>query len=74
MYRKGTRIGFIVLLALLLDMGVRAQELKCNVQIVTQQIQGTNKLVFQTLQTAIYEFMNMPTLPPFIILSKAFFR
>lgn len=58
MYRKGTRIGFIVLLALLLDMGVRAQELKCNIQIVTQQIQGTNKLVFQTLQTAIYEFMN----------------
>jgi hypothetical protein len=35
-----------------------AQELKCNIQIVTQQIQGTNKQVFQTLQTAIYEFMN----------------
>ncbi len=34
------------------------QELKCNVQIVSQQIQGTNKQVFQTLQTAIYEFMN----------------
>lgn len=35
-----------------------SQELKCNVQIVSQQIQGTNKQVFQTLQTAIYEFMN----------------
>jgi hypothetical protein len=36
----------------------RPQELRCNIQIVTQQIQGTNKQVFQTLQTAIYEFMN----------------
>lgn len=36
----------------------RAQELNCNVQIVTQQIQGTNKQVFETLQTAIFEFMN----------------
>lgn len=36
----------------------QAQELKCNVQIVTQQIQGTNKQVYQTLQNAIYEFMN----------------
>ncbi len=35
-----------------------AQELMCNVQVITQQIQGTNKQVFQTLQTSIYEFMN----------------
>jgi len=35
-----------------------SQELKCNIQIVSQQIQGTNKQVFQTMQTAVYEFMN----------------
>jgi hypothetical protein len=35
-----------------------SQELKCNVQVVSQQIQGTNKQVYQTMQTAIYEFMN----------------
>jgi len=34
------------------------QELKCNVQIVSEQIQGTNKKVFETLQSALYEFMN----------------
>lgn len=34
------------------------QELRCNVQVVSQQVQGTNKQVFQTLQNAIYEFMN----------------
>lgn len=35
-----------------------AQELQCNVQIVTSKLQGTNKQIFQTLQNAIYEFMN----------------
>lgn len=37
---------------------LKSQELKCNVQIVSSQIQGTNKKVFETLQNAIYEFMN----------------
>lgn len=34
------------------------QELRCNVQVSSQQIQGTNKQIFETLQGAIYEFMN----------------
>ena len=55
------RKGFIVIMTLMFPLLVQAQELKCNVQIVTQQIQGTNKQVFQTLQTAIYEFMNNTT-------------
>lgn len=37
---------------------ITAQELNCNVQVNTQQIQGTNKQIFQTLQTAMFEFMN----------------
>lgn len=35
-----------------------AQELNCNVQVSSEQVQGTNKQVFETLQNAIYEFMN----------------
>jgi hypothetical protein len=35
-----------------------AQELKCNVQVVSEQVQGTNKSVFETLQKAISEFVN----------------
>ncbi|MBI4646027.1 MAG: DUF4835 family protein [Bacteroidia bacterium] len=35
-----------------------SQELKCRVQVVTQQIQGTNKQIFQTLQNELYEFLN----------------
>ena len=37
---------------------LQGQELRCQVQVVSQQIQGTNKQVFQTLQNTIYEFMN----------------
>ncbi len=37
---------------------ILAQELKCNIQINSQKIQGTNRVVYQTLQTALYEFMN----------------
>ncbi|MBN2273122.1 MAG: DUF4835 family protein [Bacteroidales bacterium] len=35
-----------------------SQELRCNIQLVTTKIPGTNKQVFQTLQGAITEFMN----------------
>ncbi len=48
----------LLLLILLFSLNLRSQELRCNVQVVSQQIQGSNKQVFQTLQNAIYEFMN----------------
>lgn len=35
-----------------------AQELKCNIQVLSDKVQGTNKKVFETMQNAIYEFMN----------------
>jgi hypothetical protein len=52
------RIIFSGILILAGLVHLNAQELNCNVQVVTQQIQGTNKQIFQTLQNAIYEFMN----------------
>lgn len=36
----------------------RAQELNCKFQINHEQVQGTNVQVFETLQTAITEFLN----------------
>jgi hypothetical protein len=35
-----------------------SQELNCNVQITAQQIQGSNRQVFETMQKDVYEFMN----------------
>lgn len=46
-----------VLFVLIQFSGI-AQELRCNVQILSSQIQGTNKQVFKTLQEDLYEFMN----------------
>lgn len=34
------------------------QELRCNIQLVTTQIQGSNMSVTEALQTALYEFVN----------------
>lgn len=35
-----------------------AQELRCNISISAQKIQGANKTLFQTMQSDLYEFMN----------------
>jgi len=35
-----------------------SQELRCNIQLITSKIPGTNKQVFQTMQTSITEFVN----------------
>jgi len=50
--------SLVVLFLLSSVLTGKAQELRCNVQLVTQQIQGSNKQIFRTFQTAIYEFMN----------------
>lgn len=49
---------FVIMLAGLSHLAGHSQELRCNVQIISNQIQGTNKQIFKTLQQDIYEFMN----------------
>lgn len=53
------KILFKVLL-ILLPLTSMQQELRCNIQINAQKVQtqGTNRQIFQTMQTAVYEFMN----------------
>ncbi len=43
---------------LLFFSSVHAQELMCNVQVNSSQVQSSDKTVFENLQTAVYEFMN----------------
>jgi len=56
MFRKA--LLFFIMLAGLSHLASHSQELRCNVQIISNQIQGTNKQIFKTLQQDIYEFMN----------------
>lgn len=41
-----------------MPMAVSAQELNCKVEVNSDQIQGTNKQVFETLEGAVTEYMN----------------
>lgn len=51
--------NWIFLVSLIVFAGiVQAQELNCNVQVNSDQIQGTNKSVFNTLQKSMSEFVN----------------
>ncbi|MDE5786648.1 MAG: DUF4835 family protein [Duncaniella sp.] len=55
------RIYYIlsVLVAMLVSSaGVAAQELNCRVEVNADQIQGTNKQVFSTLQSALNDYVN----------------
>jgi hypothetical protein len=50
-------IGLIITCLFLVGI-IQAQELNCTVQINSDQVQGTNKSVFTTLQKSIIEFVN----------------
>ncbi len=53
------KIKIILLLSIVLfSWGLKAQEINCQVSVSARQVEGSEKEVFRTLQTAIYEFMN----------------
>jgi hypothetical protein len=51
-------ISLIILTFLVFTANCFAQELRCNVTVSAQRIQGANQNLFQTMQSDIYEFMN----------------
>ena len=55
---KTTRHIIILCLLSLLLAPLRAQEINCTVTVNSAQIEGSNKQVFETLKTAIEEYMN----------------
>jgi hypothetical protein len=48
----------LLVLVLFFTVPLQAQELKCNVQVRHEGVQGSNKQVYETLRNAIFEFMN----------------
>lgn len=49
----------VAILALIaMSIAMKAQELKCNISINSEQVQGSNKAVFTTLQKSMEEFVN----------------
>ena len=52
------RVLYILILLIGLGPFAKAQELQCEVRVNSTQVSGTDKTVFQSLQTALYEFIN----------------
>ncbi len=51
-------IPAILMAAILFSPDMSAQELRCAVEVNSQAIEGTNKSVFESLQSAINDYMN----------------
>lgn len=49
---------FPIVLLLAFSTALHSQELNCNIQVTAQQIQGSNRQVFETMQRDLYDFMN----------------
>jgi hypothetical protein len=48
----------VVVAACLLNLTSRAQDLNCTIDVITNQIQATNKQIFDDLKNSIVQFMN----------------
>jgi hypothetical protein len=48
----------LLLLALLTGSSLKAQELLCTIEVNSQQVEGSSKSVFETLQEAMNEYVN----------------
>ncbi|MEA1877452.1 MAG: DUF4835 family protein [Bacteroidota bacterium] len=55
MIQKKIHLSFLFLL---LGVMAYAQELNCSVSVVSPQVQGSNKQVYDTMRKALYEFVN----------------
>jgi hypothetical protein len=55
---RNRKAVLFILICLLCSAGLRAQELNCMISINTQKLSGSDKKVFETLQNAMYEFVN----------------
>ena len=55
---KRLLVSIIAAVCMFLSNMAAAQEMKCDIRINSNQLAGTDKTVFQNLQTALYEFIN----------------
>jgi hypothetical protein len=53
-----TKASLLTLLFVFASLGLFSQELNCMINFNTQKLAGSDKKVFETLQNAIFEFMN----------------
>ncbi len=62
-----TRFALLLFILFSSVLKVAAQEFNFQVQVVSTQVQGTDKRVYQALQTAVYQFVNERKWSPYVI-------
>ena len=55
---KRSFVSFITVICMLFANIAAAQELKCEIAINSSQVSGSDKSVYESMQTALYEFIN----------------
>ena len=55
---KKLKTILLIVISLFTISSVSGQEFDCKIQVMSQQIQGTNKQLFRTLQSELFEFVN----------------
>lgn len=65
MVKKVLKISGLFIMFQLFTFQVVGQEINCQVQVTSRQIQGTDKTAFEALQTALYEFVNARKWTPY---------
>ena len=65
MIQKVLKIASIALFVQLFSFQGIAQEINCQVQVTARQVQGTDRTAFETMQTALYEFINARKWTPY---------
>ena len=56
--KKAFLFALLVLSNLLVIKPLQAQELKCDVRVNSNQVEGSDKTIYQNLQTSLYDFLN----------------
>ncbi len=49
---------FFSIILMIISTNIFAQEFNCTVQVSSKQVQGTDRRIYQTIQNAIYDFIN----------------
>jgi len=65
MIKASLKISSLFLFFLLFAFQGTGQEINCQVQVTARQVQGTDRTAYETLQTALYEFVNARKWTPY---------
>lgn len=65
MIKASLKISSLFIFFLMFAFQVTGQEINCQIQVTARQVQGTDRRAFESMQTALYEFINARKWTPY---------